>query len=118
MYVTEGATDAMALYPLRVRAIGRPAAHPSALLFGWLTEYLTRHATEGVVIVGDNDPRDEKGRRVGRDAARELAERLAAVLPDGMPVSWALPRKGFKDVREQVTSGDWKKGLRLWEVRA
>lgn len=117
LYVAEGATDAMALHQLHVRAIGRPAAVPSARVFDWLTAYLTRHGDEGVVIVGDNDPPDEKGRRVGRDAARELAERLAAVLPAGIPVSWALPRKGYKDVREQVTSGDWTMGLRLREVR-
>lgn len=118
LYVTEGATDAMALHQVRVRAIGRPAAVPSALVLDWLAAYLARHAADGVVILGDNDPRDDKGRRVGRDAARELAERLAAVLPGCIPVSWALPRKGYKDVREQVTARDWDKGLRLREVRA
>ena len=117
LYITEGATDALALHQVRVRAIGRPAAVTSENVFGWLTAYLARHADEGVVILGDNDPRDEKGRRVGRDAARELAERLVAVLPDSIPVSWALPRKGYKDAREQVAARAWENGLRIRGVR-
>ena len=116
VYVTEGATDALALHSLKVRAAGRPSAAPPAPAFGWLAAYLTRHAGQGVVVVGDNDPRDEGGRRVRRDAARDLAGRLAGVLPGGIPVSWAVPAKGYKDLREQITANAWGNGLRLREV--
>lgn len=111
LYVAEGATDAMALHQSRVRAIGRPTAFASTPVHNWLVAYLTRHAVEGVVILGDNDPGQDNGRRTGRDAARDLAKRLVGVLPDYVPVSWALPQKAYKDVREQVIAGAWNAGL-------
>ncbi len=116
LYVTEGATDAMTLHSVKVRAVGRPAAGLSGGAFDWLASYLARHASGGVVVVGDNDPKGGDGRRVGRDAARGLAGRLAAAMPGGIPVRWALPRAGYKDVREQVAARDWERGLRLREA--
>jgi len=112
LYVAEGATDVVALLSVGVRAIGRPAARSSALATLWLVKYLELHAPDSIVVVGDNDdPDSDEG--VGEVAARDLANRLVARLRRA--VLWGLPRRGFKDVRDQITAGKWDKGLRTGE---
>lgn len=114
LYVAEGGTDTAALLSAGARAIGRPAAKVSPVAMLWLTRYLERHPGR-VVVLGDNDEPD-RGKVLGEVAARGLAAELTERL--GRPVLWALPRPGFKDVREQVAAGEWSRGVQLREVRA
>jgi hypothetical protein len=113
LYLAEGATDAAALHSVGSAVIGRPAARASSFVRGCLVRLLRRHEDRDIIVVGDRDPiRD--GKSPGRDGARELAEFLRVEL--GRPVAWALPRKPFKDVREQFVAGEWSRGLCLKEV--
>lgn len=112
LYVSEGATDAAALLSVGVNVVGRPMAKASGLIRLWLLRYLPRFADHDIVVVGDRDP-TKNGVSVGKRAARELAEFLRQEL--GRPISWALPRRGFKDVRDQITAGQWSQGLHIKE---
>jgi hypothetical protein len=114
LYVAEGGTDTAALLSAGVRAIGRPAAKVSPLATLWLTRYLERQPGR-VVVLGDNDGPDG-GEGLGRVAAKGLAAELAERL--GRRVLWALPRPGFKDVRDQVAAGEWSRGVQMREVWA
>ena len=114
LYVAEGGTDTAALLSAGVRAIGRPAAKSSRLATHWLVRYLDRQSGR-IVVLGDNDD-PESGEGVGEVAARELAAGLAGRL--GRRVVWALPRPGFKDIRDQIAAGEWSRGVLLREVRA
>lgn len=93
LYVCEGMSDTAALLAAGRRAIGRPNAFPSALARSWLAK-VVRSATADtpVIVVGDRDD-------AGRDGASSLSDWLAEEC--GRTVRWALPRAGFKDVREQ-----------------
>jgi hypothetical protein len=107
-HLPEGASDTAALFTAGALAIGRPGALGSRAADLWLARLLRRHPGREVIVVGDRDPS-----RVGERGARKQAERLQEAL--GRPVAWALPAKGFKDVREQVVAGKWHRGLNVQE---
>jgi len=93
LYIAEGMSDAAAMLAAGRRTIGRPAAFPSALVRAWLARYvLAACPSEKVIVVADRD-----------DAGREGALDLSAWLADECrrAVRWALPKRGFKDVRAQ-----------------
>jgi hypothetical protein len=113
LYLPEGPTDTAALHSVGAAAIGRPAARTSRLATQWLVKLLGKHVDRPIIVVGDNDE-EEKGKRPGRDGARELARFLREKL--GRPVAWALPVAPYKDVREQITGGNWDKGLVVEET--
>jgi hypothetical protein len=93
LYVCEGMSDTAAMLAAGRRAIGRPAAAGSAFTRTWLAKLINNlTADTGVVVVGDRDD-------AGRDGACSLSDWLADEC--GREVRWALPRKGFKDFREQ-----------------
>ncbi len=104
-YVAEGATDAIALHAAGLGAVGRPAAAPSADVYQWLRGYLWQFHSADVVIIGDNDRPDAQGKRVGQDAARDLAGRLAADGSTHRAMAWAVPAGGHKDVRAMYAAG-------------
>jgi hypothetical protein len=106
IHVVEGATDAASLISVDQCAIGRSSAKPSATQIQWLIRVLSKYAGPKLIVVGD---RDLSG--IGAEAARELSAYLHNTL--NRDVSWALPRKGFKDVREQVINGKWSRGLSI-----
>jgi hypothetical protein len=105
-HLVEGPTDAAALFAAGALAVGRPSAVGSRAADLWLARLLRRHPKRKVVVVGDRDPGG-----LGELGARKQAERLQVAL--GRPVAWALPAKGFKDVREQVVAGKWHRGLKV-----
>jgi hypothetical protein len=109
VYLVEGASDVAALVSEGAFAIGRSSASGNPAEQLWLTRLLGRHPGREIIVVGE---REESG------AGQRGAEKLAAHLHDKLHrlVSWALPRKGFKDSREQVVAGQWSKGLRIQEV--
>jgi hypothetical protein len=109
IYLVEGASDTAALISVGAFAIGRSNAEGNAAERLWLTRLLGRHADQEIIVIGE---RDESG--VGVRAAQKLTAYLHEKLDRS--VSWALPRKGFKDSREQVLAGDWHKGLSIQEV--
>jgi hypothetical protein len=109
IYLVEGASDTAALVSQGVFVIGRSNALGSAAERLWLTRLLEKYPDREIIVVGD---RDEFG------AGVRGAEKLANFLHEALdrPVSWALPRKRFKDSREQVLAGKWHKGLSIQEV--
>jgi hypothetical protein len=109
IFLPEGATDTAAVHSVGEFAVGRPAASSSKLATKWLVELLRSYADhETVIVVGDRDKK-KNGKRTGLDAAKKLAEHLNTVLKQD--VRWALPRRGYKDVREQIIAGEWDRGL-------
>jgi hypothetical protein len=109
IYLVEGASDTAALVSERVFAIGRSNAFGSAAERLWLMRLLEKYPDREIVVVGE---REESG--AGVRGAEKLATSLHETLE--WPVSWVLPRKGFKDSREQVVAGKWHKGLSIQEV--
>jgi hypothetical protein len=65
---------------------------------------LGRYPDRDVIVLGDRD-RSEAGSLGAEHLARNLQTRLQR------SVAWALPAKGFKDVREQVLAEKWYRGL-------
>lgn len=108
LYVVEGPTDTAALVSVGAFAVGRFSADGSAAERRWLTRLIRKIPDREIVVVGDNDT----------GAGPRGAKNLAAFLRDQLkrPVAWALPRKKYKDIREQVVAGEWHKGLRDQEV--
>jgi hypothetical protein len=113
LYVCEGATDTAALHSVGRLALGRSTAGVSAREMSWLVRFLHRHpkwhVNRDIVAVGD---RDSYG--LGARRACQLAHDLRTALD--RPVSWALPAKKFKDVREQIVAKKWKSGLIITET--
>lgn len=108
IHLVEGASDVAALTSQGVFAVGRFNAEGSAAERLWLSRLLARHPRREVIVVGE---REAGG--VGKRGAAKLAAYLREDLD--RPVSWALPRKGYKDSREQVLAGKWHKGLSIQE---
>jgi len=108
VYLAEGASDTAALHSVAVLAYGRFSATGSAAERIWLSRLLARHPKREIVVVGDRDVGGSGGR-----GAEALADWLRTALR--RPVAWALPRMGFKDVREQIVAGQWKRGLSIQE---
>lgn len=93
LYVCEGMSDTAALLAAGRRVIGRPNAFPSELARVWLAKVVSAATADTpVIVVGDRDD-------AGRDGASSLSDWLADECR--RTVRWALPRPGFKDVREQ-----------------
>ena len=109
IYLVEGASDTAALVSVGAFVVGRSNAFGNAAERLWLTRLLEKYADREVVVVGE---------REASGAGVRGAEKLAAFLHEELerPVSWALPRKGYKDGREQVLAGKWHKGLYIQEV--
>lgn len=116
IYVAEGATDTAALYSVGVHAIGRPMARVSGAVRLWLTRYLEHHGGGcDIIVVGDRD-KPRNGVAVGARGAKELALYLSHEL--SRHITWALPQREYKDVREQICAGQWRRHLVEKEVRA
>ena len=111
VYVAEGATDTAALHMAGVFAVGRSTAKSTEWEKKWLLCHLGRVNRQKIIVLGD---RDVSG--IGANGAEDVANYLAVNLKRS--VFWALPQKGFQDVREQVTAGRWKLGLEVHEVTA
>lgn len=101
VFVVEGPTDALAMTAAGLAAVGRPSnaggAELLALLFAGVPD-------REVIVVGENDRKDDNGSWPGRDGAGSVARKLAADLC--RPVGVALPPDGFKDVRDWLVAPD------------
>lgn len=106
LYVAEGASDVAALFTAGALAYGRANAQGTHAQRTWLVRLLASSPGRRIVVLGDRDPSG-----AGQRGAKELAAHLSRALD--RHVAWALPAKGFKDVREQIASGVWKKGIQL-----
>jgi hypothetical protein len=109
IYLVEGASDTAALVSEGVFVIGRSNAHGNPAERVWLSRLLGRHPNREVIVVGEREP---------GGAGKEGAKKLASFLHESLerPVGWALPRKGYKDSREQVVAGKWCNGLSMQET--
>jgi len=99
LFVCEGPTDCAALLGLGFGAVGRPSCAGGVR---HLVELIKRLRSEEVVIVGDNDQPDRRGRRPGQDGADRLAATLAAYVP---AVRVIAPPAGIKDARAWEQAG-------------
>lgn len=106
LYVAEGASDVAALFTAGALAYGRASAQGTHAQRIWLARLLKSSPRRQFIVLGDRDPSG-----TGQRGAKELAAYLSHKLE--RKVAWALPAKGFKDVREQITSGAWNKGIRI-----
>lgn len=104
--IVEGPSDVLAAVSVGLHAVGRPSNLGGA---EHLIPMLGRHAKAGadVVVVGEDDRKDS-GLWPGRDGAVDVAGKLAAAW--GVPVAWALPPDGVKDLRAWVNGRrpDWR----------
>ena len=108
VYLTEGASDALAVHSLGGIAIGRAAALISAHAASWLRMFLLQNANllqHPIVVVGDNDS-------AGRDGAEHLAGFLATSVANCHPIV-TYPPMSFKDLREFAASGQFRPGWPL-----
>jgi len=98
--VVEGASDVAAALTLGLMAVGRPSNAAGAHDLARLLE------GRSVLVIGENDEKPD-GSWPGRDGAMRISESLAESWR--MPVPFALPPAGSKDVRdwlaEQVAAG-------------
>lgn len=108
LYLAEGASDTTALLSVGATAVGRSAACMTRRAFGWLTVFLAMQRFDDVIVLADCDDAGKKG-------AAALASQLKQYNSDWR-VRWALPRMGYKDVRDQIADGRWNSGLRETEV--
>jgi hypothetical protein len=108
IYLPEGASDTAALHSVGALAIGRPAADASALVRRWLPPLLRGYGDRPIIVVADRD-RQKSGKQPGAAGASLLALCLRVALR--RPVIWAFPTPPYKDVRDQIVAGDWRKGL-------
>ena len=91
--VVEGASDTAAVTAMNLAAVGRPNATGGV---PYLVELLADDHRD-VLIVGEMDAARD-GRWPGRDGAQSVALRLAGRL--SQHVSWTLPPRAVKDLRE------------------
>src|SRR5262249_50354697 len=113
LLVVEGPSDVLALAALGLPSVGRPSNTGG----GKLLVKLLAGTERPVIVVGEWDSKPD-GQWPGRDGAVKVSADLVAKLAG--PVSWALPPKGSKDVRDWALSiaaaGDWTvAGLKLAE---
>jgi hypothetical protein len=96
--IVEGPSDVAAALTIGLAAVGRPNNLGGA---EHLVPLLGRHAAAGlrVIVLGEND-RKPDGHWPGREGAEAVAQQLADAW--GLPVDWALPPEGIKDLREWV----------------
>jgi hypothetical protein len=88
--IVEGASDVAACETLGLAAVGRPSNAAGADL---LAELLT---DRDVIVAGENDGKPD-GSWPGRDGARRVAQRLAALWE--APQLYSLPPQKSKDIR-------------------
>ncbi len=100
--IVEGPSDVAAAITMGLTAVGKPNNLGGA---DHLAELLAPHVAAGVpvLVLGEND-RKADGQWPGREGAEKTAQALADAW--GVPVSWALPPEGVKDLR------DW-----MWESK-
>lgn len=103
LYVCEGPTDAAAMLALGLMAIGRASCRGGK---EHILEFVRRHKYNDIVVMADNDPPDQNGRRPGLDGSRKLAEELYGHLRHrgGYMVRVGYIPIRYKDVREHVTT--------------
>jgi hypothetical protein len=89
----EGASDVAACLTLSIAAVGRPNNKAGADLLA----QLLRDRADDVLIVGENDAKDNDN-FPGRDGAIAVAQKCANAWK--RPVRWSMPLEGVKDVRE------------------
>lgn len=95
--ILEGPSDTAGAITLGACAIGRPAAIvPKAVLPELVTMLASLPKDRGIIVVGENDAKDD-GAWPGKDGAIRTARELTEAL--GRPVAWALPPEGSKDLR-------------------
>lgn len=109
VFIVEGPTDTAAMLSIGIDAIGRPSCSSGVSL---LVERLARTGRAAIVIA-DNDPPDEHGRRPGWDGAVKLAE---ALVRSCQWVKLITPPPKFKDARAWVRGGANKDSV-LYRVR-
>ncbi len=95
VYLAEGVSDTLALGALGLAALGR---HHCTSGHALLAEALSLYPQREIVVLGDHDYNYRDDTHPGRDGARACGAALAASL--ARPVSWSLPPRGAKDVRE------------------
>lgn len=94
--LVEGASDVAACVARGIPAVGRPSNTAGASDLAELLDGMNAEG-KGVLVVGENDAKDEGG-WPGRDGAKRIAAQLAGRW--GEPVKWSLPPAGGKDLRE------------------
>lgn len=95
--IVEGFSDTAAAITTGACAIGRPAAIvPKGLLPELITMLKSLPQDRGIIVVGENDQKED-GDWPGKDGAIRTARELTEAL--GRPVAWALPPDGSKDLR-------------------
>lgn len=99
VYVAEGVSDTLALAALGLAALGR---HHCTSPHDALAMLIAPYPKREVVVLGDLDYDYRGDRHPGRDGAKACAEALAAALK--RQVSWTLPPRGRKDVRDWCSS--------------
>ncbi len=96
LLIAEGPTDCAAALDLGFNAIGRPNCNSKIAM--------TARFAKGrnAVIIADNDPPKENGRRPGKEGAENLAEKLLLHCPS---VKIIYPPGTTKDLRQWLRSG-------------
>ena len=95
LLIPEGASDTAAALTMDLAVVGRPSANGG---LNDLVELLDGFPDErDIVVVGEMDAKAD-GTWPGRDAAQEMANKLAAKLK--RPVKWCLPPGKAKDIRD------------------
>jgi len=94
----EGLSDSLSLHGAGCAAVGRPSATAG---FKYLNQFLGDKLDRDVVVIGENDEKDD-GAWTGRDGAMKTAQRLAASLDVAILVGF--PPKDFKDCREWLNA--------------
>jgi hypothetical protein len=97
MLICEGTTDTAAALDLGFAAIGRPNCNSCVDM----TVEFCKGCSE-IVIIGDNDPPKEDGRRPGKEGAEKLAGKL---LLHGSSVKVIYPPNENKDLRQWLRAG-------------
>jgi len=99
LLIAEGPTDTASVLDLGFRVIGRPSCSGGV---AQLVALVKRLRPAEVVVVSDNDPPDDRGRRPGQEGADALAVTLAGYVPD---VRIITPPADKKDARAWKAAG-------------
>ena len=106
--IVEGATDTAAGITLGSAVIGRPANKVPKDLLAELVALLKDIPPEHrIILTAENDEKPD-GEWPGKEGAIDTAEKLAEALD--RPITWGLPQKGVKDLRQWVQANPGKSG--------
>ncbi len=94
MLIPEGASDTAAALTMGMAVVGRPSANGGLNDLVELLSDFPEH--RDIIVVGEMDAKSD-GSWPGRDAAQNMANKLAAKL--NRPVKWCLPPDKAKDIR-------------------